>query len=310
MRGIIVSNKKLISIIISFSIVLFCCMQVQATNANVKLEETYATTNAKAALTVVYDSNIVLPDSVTLLGHEVETETYAIYSSTMTETFPQDLMPEEVRDNFLVWDKSYQACFPQLYYRNGHVNVGSEIERKINEELYKVGGYNEYTRLERKLRNIRQDEADYTITRADGDVASMCISSFGVSVFSVGGRIQGITIDVNTGELIDLSDFYSFEKSPVEMIENGEIEFVDLYYEYYPDIDSEPKEIKSLMYEWNDMKASVEDFYEDYLAGKVDTYHCYFVEDNAVDILIPSWYGVPANKWEERQVYIILHIPL
>lgn len=310
MKRIIASKIRLISIIISFSTVLLCCIQVQATNANATPEELHAANNATAALTVVYDSNIVLPESISLLGHEVETDNYAIYPSTMTETFPQDFMPEEVRDNFLVWDKSYQACFPQIYYRNGHVNVGSETERKINEELYKMGGYNEYTRLERKLRNIRRDEADYTITRADGDVASMFISSFGVGVFSVGGRIQGITIDVNTGELIDLSNFYSFEKSPAEMIENGEIEFADFHYEYYPDIDSEPKEIQSLLYEWNDMKSSVEDFYEDYLAGKVDTYHCYFVEDNAVNILIPSWYGVPINDWEERQMYIILHIPL
>ena len=271
---------------------------------------THDTDNATAALTVVYDSNIALPDSVSLLGHEAETENYAIYPSTMTETFPQDLMSEEVRDNFLVWDKSYQACFPQIYYRNGHENVGSETERKINEELYKTGGYNEHTQSERKLRNMREDKADYTITKADENVVSMCISKFGVDVFSVGGWLQGITIDVNTGEPLDLSDFYSFEKSPVEMIEKGKIEFADFYYEYCPDQDSEPEEIQSLTYEWNDMKSSVEDFYEDYMAGKADTYHCYFIDDGAVNILIPSRHRVPVNKWESREVYLVLHIPL
>lgn len=224
---------------------------------------------------------VVGEDTSEVGGHETENTNYALYPSTIVETNPRDKP-----SRFGIWEKTMDITFPQIYYSNEYGDYhGSEIETAINHDLfmYSMGNSDSFL-VGRDGRLLREYTADYEITKADEELISIKYYGECLNVFRDNYLCRGITIDTRTGEKVALSEFISLEDNLVEQVENGEIQYI------------------SSWFEWEDVIDSVEFFCESYKKGFKDTYSCYYLEEDAINLVIYLMQG--------NSAYIILRIPL
>ncbi len=211
-------------------------------------------------------------------GHETENTNYALYPSTIVETDPKN-KPSQ----FIPWETTIELTFPQIYYSNEYGDYqNSNIETAINQELFLAMGNTDYL-INRDTRMIREDMADYEITKADDELISIKYYGTFLSVWHEHAFCQGITIDIQTGEKVALSELITLEDNLAERVENGEIEM-------------------SSPYDWEYSAECIKEFYEEYKEGLQDEYTCYYLEEDAVNLVISILRG-NAN-------YFILRIPL
>ena len=224
---------------------------------------------------------VVGEDTSEVGGHETENTNYALYPSTIVETDPKD-KPSQ----FAIWEKTIEITFPQIYYSNEYGDYhGSEIETAINHDLFlqSIGNDDSFL-FGRDARLLRGCTVDYEITKADDALISVKYKEECWNVFRDHSFCWGITIDTRTGEKVALSEFITLEDNLVERVENGEIQYI------------------SSWFEWEDVIDSVEEFYEYYQKGLEDAYSCYYLEEDAINLVI---YHMRGNS-----AYIILRIPL
>ena len=224
---------------------------------------------------------VVGEDTSEVGGHETENTNYALYPSTIVETNPKDKP-----SRFGIWEKTMDITFPQIYYSNEYGDYhGSDIETAINHDLfmYSMGNSDSFL-VGRDGRLLREYTTDYEITKADEELISIKYYGECLSVFRDNDLCRGITIDTRTGEKVALPEFITLEDNLVEQVENGEIQYI------------------SSWFEWEDVIDSVEYFCEFYEKGLEDTYSCYYLEEDAINLVI---YLIQGNS-----AYIILRIPL
>ena len=224
---------------------------------------------------------VVGEDTSEVGGHETENTNYALYPSTIVETDPKD-KPSQ----FAIWEKTIEITFPQIYYSNEYGDYhGSEIETAINHDLFlqSIGNDDSFL-FGRDARLLRGCTVDYEITKADDALISVKYMEECWNVFRGHSFCWGITIDTRTGEKVALPEFITLEDNLVEQVENGEIQYI------------------SSWFEWEDVIDSVELFCESYKKGFKDTYSCYYLEEDAINLVIYLMQG--------NSAYIILRIPL
>lgn len=224
---------------------------------------------------------VVGEDTSEVGGHETENTNYALYPSTIVETDPKD-KPSQ----FAIWEKTIEITFPQIYYSNEYGDYhGSEIETAINHDLFlqSIGNDDSFL-FGRDARLLRGCTVDYEITKADDALISVKYMEECWNVFRDHSFCWGITLDTITGEKVALSEFITLEDNLVEQVENGEIQYI------------------SSWFEWEDVIDSVEYFCEFYKKGFEDTYSCYYLEEDVINLVIDLMQG--------NSAYIILRIPL
>ncbi len=211
-------------------------------------------------------------------GHETENTNYALYPSTIVESDPKGKP-----SHFIPWETTSELIFPQIYYSReyGHYQ-NSKIETAINQELFNAIGYADYL-SDRDTRLLREIMMDYEITKADDELISIKYYGTVLDVWHENDICYGITIDIQTGEKAALSEIMTLEDNLVEQVENGEIEM-------------------SSPYDWEVSVGYIEEFCEDYQKGLRDDYTCYYLEEDAVNLVIDTMRG--------NNHYFILRIPL
>lgn len=225
------------------------------------------------------EKRLVHEDTSQIGGHETENTYYAIYPTTIIETDPADKP-----DRFFIWEKEISITFPQIYYSNEYEGYDRMLEISVNHELFLQSlGNDDSFLFRRDMRELRKFVTDYEITKADDELISIKYEETSWDIFHANSIYMGITIDVVTGEKVALPELITLEDDLAEQVENGEIELI------------------SLWHEWEDVKSSVEAFNDFYKQGAADYYSCYYLEEDAVDLLIPLMQGNAA--------YVILRIP-
>lgn len=208
-------------------------------------------------------------------GHETENTNYALYPSTIVERDPKGKP-----SHFIPWETTSELIFPQIYYSREYGDYqNSKIETAINQELFNAIGYADYL-SDRDTRLLREIMMDYEITKADDELISIKYYGTVLDVWHENDICYGITIDIQTGEKVALSEIMTLEDNLVEQVENGEIEMSSPY--------------GSVGY--------IEEFCEDYQKGLRDDYTCYYLEEDAVNLVIDTMGG--------NNHYFILRIPL
>ena len=210
--------------------------------------------------------------------HETENTNYALYPSTIVESDPKN-KPSQ----FIPWETTIELTFPQIYYSNEYGDYqNSNIETAINQELFNAIGYADCL-SDRDTRLLREIMMDYEISKADDELISIKYYGTVLDVWHEHDFCQGITIDIQTGEKVALSELITLEDNLVERVENGEIEI-------------------SSLYDWEFPVGYIEELYEDYQKGLRDEYTCYYLEEDAVNLVI--------NIMGGNNTYFILRIPL
>lgn len=227
----------------------------------------------------ILEKRIVNEDTSQVGGHETENTYYAIYPSTIVENDPAD-KPNQ----FFICEKEISITFPQIYYSNEYEEYDRKIETAVNHELFLASTGADDFLFERDMRQLQGCVTDYEITKVDDEVVSIKYIEECWDIYHDNTFYQGITLDVKTGEKIDLSAYIDLEDNLVEQVENGEIELI------------------SLGHEWEDVKDSIYWFYESYQNGEEDTYSCYYLEEDAINLCVELMQGNAA--------YVILRIPL
>ena len=208
-------------------------------------------------------------------GHERENTNYALYPSTIVESDPKGKP-----SHFIPWETTIELTFPQIYYSNEYGDYqNSKIETAINQELFNAIGYADYL-FDRDTRLLREIMMDYEITKADDELISIKYYGTVLDVWHGHDICYGITIDIQTGEKVALSEIMTLEDNLVEQVENGEIEMSSPY----------------------GSVGLIEEFCEDYQKGLRDDYTCYYLEEDAVNLVI--------NIMGGNNHYFILRIPL
>ncbi|MDE6747579.1 MAG: YARHG domain-containing protein [Lachnospiraceae bacterium] len=211
-------------------------------------------------------------------GHETENTNYALYPSTIVESDPKGKP-----SHFIPWETTSELIFPQIYYSREYGDYqNSKIETAINQELFNAIGYADYL-SDRDTRLLREIMMDYEITKADDELISIKYYGTVLDVWHENDICYGITIDIQTGEKVALSEIMTLEDNLVERVENGEIKM-------------------SSPYDWEVSVGYIEEFYEDYQKGLRDDYTCYYLEEDAVNLVIDTMRG--------NNNYFILRIPL
>ena len=211
-------------------------------------------------------------------GHETENTNYALYPSTIVESDPKGKP-----SHFIPWETTSELIFPQIYYSREYGDYqNSKIETAINQELFNAIGYTDCL-SDRDTRLLREIMMDYEITRADDELISIKYYGTVLDVWHGHDICYGITIDIQTGEKVALSEIMTLEDNLVERVENGEIEM-------------------SSPYDWEVSVGYIEEFYEDYQKGLRDVDTCYYLEEDAVNLVIGILRG--------NMNYFILRIPL
>ena len=211
-------------------------------------------------------------------GHETENTNYALYPSTIVESDPKGKP-----SHFIPWETTIELTFPQIYYSNEYGDYqNSNIETAINQELFNAIGYTDCL-SDRDTRLLREIMMDYEITKADDELISIKYYGTVLDVWHEHDICYGITIDIQTGEKAALSEIMTLEDNLVERVEKGEIEM-------------------SSPYDWEVSVRYIEELYEDYQKGLWDDYTCYYLEEDAVNLVINTMGG--------NNHYFILRIPL
>lgn len=205
---------------------------------------------------------------------------YAIYPSVIEEDGPQN-----TSEQYAVCKKTIHVTFPQIYYWNEHYNFGSEIESGINQEMFLLSIDNNKSFLfERDISGLQQCTTDYMITKADSDLFSVVFTEQFITLDYTENTCRGITVGVSDGTVFDLSEYATLGTDLVSQVEDGTIEFV------------------SEEYEWSDVSEDVVRFEKDYKVGSVDTVHCYYLEGDDINLIIPL------NR--KTGGYVILRLPI
>lgn len=198
-------------------------------------------------------------------GKSAEFTDYAIYPSVITE----ENLPE--KSPYLIWPTSIKLQFPQFYYFRESEKFDEETEVQINEKLFSGSVRNDTRDLVgRDNTDEKERNADYMIIMADENMFSIKYESYIYTVWNAYEFCNGVTVDIHTGECMKISDFVSVDESLIEKVKNEEIEY------FSPGFRKE-----YVLY-------LLESFIEDYNNGSVDTYNCFYADEDYVYIVIPT----------------------
>lgn len=226
------------------------------------------------------DRQIILQESSEVGSHTTENADYAIYPANIVETNDYDV------NQYAWWETDINITFPQIYYSNEYEGYDRELETTINEQLFWQSlGYDDSFLVKRDTRDLREYRMDYVITKANENIVSVQYTGQISDIGHGHNRCYGITIDLRTGEKIDLLDIMALDRTLVERLKNKEIEYID-----------------HAGYEEDVVIELVENFITDYNSGYINTYDNYFLEDNIVNLIVPVSGG--------NSNYIILRVPL
>lgn len=225
------------------------------------------------------EKNKIMINSVETDGKKVELQDYAIYPSTISER-------NEGETNQYLWNEiNIDITCPQIYFSNAYVQYDSEIETTINKALFEQSLMDDDSFLVgRDMRGLVEYHMDYVISKANDYLFSIQYEGQLYSVNHGHNLCSGITIDIQTGERIDLSEIIVLDDTLVEKIKNGQIEYID-----------------SAGYEEEYIIELLEEFLTNYQEGLLDTYSCYFLEDDLVNLIIPMSRG--------NSNYIVVKVP-
>ncbi len=211
--------------------------------------------------------------------YNLETEKYAIYTSNIIESNPTEM------NNYVHYERNINIQFPQIYYSNEYSGYDIDLETQINKILFDISIENNDSFLVgRDTREITEYYSDYTITKYDENIFSIKYYGHLYSISHAREFCYGVTIDANTGEMNQISDFISVDGELIKNIENGSITY-----------DSHP------MYEKDFVIEAASKFIEGYDTLENKT-NIFFIDENTVYLIIPVSYG--------NSNYIILDIPL
>ena len=219
--------KKLLSIYITIIIFICgCCTP----NTTIEDEEKILNTasvvvyedNSQFTIEEMYrDWNQIWEKEKELCNMEAETEKYIIIPSTLKD------YEGSRRDALTNWMRSVEILYPQIYLVSNDYDQSVELERKINQVLFQ-NGFNiigEAGLLEREKEYIT---IHYDITQLSERMISLCYYGFRHIPTRSYSYICGITIDLESGEAMALSNFLSVDKYLLYVqIANNEFEIIN-----------------------------------------------------------------------------------
>lgn len=219
----------------------------------------------------------ITADTSEVGSQSTENVNYALYPSNIKETNVENV-------NKYVWnERNVNIYFPQIYYSNEYSEYNFKIETSINQELFleSIGKEDSFL-LNRDNRGLVEYNVDYVITKADEEIFSVKYWGDICAIDHQHRICSGITIDVQTGEKVKLSDYIRLNENLVQQVQKGEILYED-----------------EAGYEIDFVISCVESFINNYRTE--EAYSCYYLEENTINLIIPMYQG-NAN-------YIILKIP-
>ena len=196
---------------------------------------------------------------------EVTTSNYTISKSNHT-------MSDELSS---ITDKRINIEIPKLSHIEGKEINNKEAIEIINKELELASvGDNKEWLLAQEIRELYGYTVEYNITYATDEVLSLCYYTEIADRRAVANYAQGTTFNPQTGEKIPVEKYTNIDKNLLEEVKNGNLHFGS-----------------DAGYDEEFMLGYLESFIDDYLSGNVDVYSCYYLSDNAINLIIPVSYS-------------------
>lgn len=276
---------------------------LSACNAQSDIESEQASTERVTSSEPQSVESDVIEDSADSIVNEEESKNNSLVTRTikadtsevgsqLTENANYALYPSNIKEsnienvNQYMWsERNVNVYFPQIYYSNEYLQYNFEIETSINRELFleSIGNEDSFL-LTRDIRGLVEYNMDYVITKADEEIFSIKYLGDICSVDHQHWICSGMTIDVQTGEKINLSEFIILDEDLAQQVEKGEILYED-----------------EAGYEVEFVISCIESFIDNFNNGIEDAYSCYYLEEDTINLIVPMYQG-NAN-------YIILKIP-
>ena len=224
------------------------------------------------------DNNLIADDEDNL--HSIEMDTYAIYPSTIIESVDAET------GEYVQWKNDVHIIFPQIYYSNEYSDYNFEFldfEAKINQALFYLGLRNDDSfLLGRNNRDLWEYRMNYTITMANEELFSIKYYGHMYTIWRAMRFCYGVTINVWTGDVAEISEYVIVNEELLRGIENREIV------------------VHSSGYDMDYVIELTSNFIMSYDAMPNKSNY-YFLTDNFVNLIVPVPYG--------NGNYIILEIP-
>ena len=206
------------------------------------------------------DWNQIWEKEKEICNMEAEAEKYIIMPSTLKD------YEGSRREDLTNWMRSVEILYPQIYLVSNDYDQSAEWEKKINQKLFQEGFHilGESGLLEREKEYVT---IHYDITQLSERMISLCYYGFRHIPTRSYSYISGITIDLDSGEVMALSDFLSIDKELLYVqIANNEFEIIN---------DAPPFELQT----------------EGYIAAFINQenhVNDFYIKDNRVCLVIPT----------------------
>ena len=225
----------------------------------------------KTAINVASHSEICMPDvdNIDKENRMIEMLNYAIYPHQLVET-PYHIAQENPGsgNQYVHHENVINIWFPQLYYSNEYTEVDWGQESEINQMLFEAQNMLVTTR---DVRVNREYVCDYEITKAEDEEFSIKYYGYYSGGMREGTFCGGCTINIKTGERMELTDYITLDETIVDGIRSGKIE-----YRSSIDLDVEKVIMKT------------ESFLQDCKSGSVDLQNCFYLSDDEVNLIIDT----------------------
>ena len=213
------------------------------------------------------------------LTQNIQNSLYAIYPTDMTETNPSET------NEYISYNKEISLHFPQIYYSDSSDTIKAK-QAQINTHLFELAtGYNTQLITSRETYDLKSYTSQYEISFTDEDLLSIKFENQLLSISHANQYCYGITLNTTTGEYLAISDYIAITSNLIEQIKSH-----DITYSSQPDYDEDF------------VISATDSFIENYNNGFVDKTDCFYLDSDALHIIVPVLQG--------NGNYIILNYPL
>lgn len=193
-------------------------------------------------------------------GRSVVLENYAIYPTRITEENPPSNAP------YVVWPMIVNLQFPQIYYSREDEEFDGKKQVRVNQKLLEKGvPHFQDILVERKTLLENEYDTDYMITMADEHMISIKYDIYAENRSHYNYLCNGITLNVDTGERMKVTDYINVDETLIEGVKNGSIRCCTGYTQEY-------------------IIAQIESFLEFF--DEEDMYDCFYLDEKYVYLIV------------------------
>lgn len=201
--------------------------------------------------------------------HAKETTCYAIYPSILQEQTTDET------NQYVYYKKEFSLYFPQIYYSNEYTEYDESTEQTINQMLFDLSLRNNVSIMtDRDHRDLQEYSVDYRITDINENRFSVQYHGFCETIWKAQEFCYGITIDILTGEALEVTDFITLDEQLLERIKDGEIKYT-----------SGPG------YDENIVLIETQWFLDSYNEGLLNLQNCFFLEGQTLYLILTMHQG-------------------